>query len=235
MDLDAQLREAETKARTWLRARGAGGEALLSVAGILSRDPATWDQRIRRKGEQLVVLFPDGLAGLGATPQALLDALAQNGLLDLNPLAPLRRVIEIDGRHGAPLTMEASRQLLGLISGDGSGPPKPLAATPAAGQSPVTRARHDREPAGPTNAPSHRRHTSPPDPARALVDRIKAHDKTLPDGVSDADGWLCVSSETIRAWAQANDIQPYVLIRTLGHLPGCRVTPDGGVRVREAP
>ena len=65
---------------------------------ILSGDPSAWDQRIRRKGEQLVVLFPDGLAGLGATPQASLDALAQNGLLDVNPLAPLRRVIEIDGQ-----------------------------------------------------------------------------------------------------------------------------------------
>jgi len=61
-----------------------------------------------RKGEQLVVLFPDGLAGLGSTPQAALDALAQDGLLDLNPLAPLRRVVEIDGRHGAPLIPEAS-------------------------------------------------------------------------------------------------------------------------------
>ena len=30
-------------------------------------------------------------------------------------------------------------------------------------------------------------------------------------------------------------MQPYALIRTLGHLPGCRVTPDGGLMVREAP
>jgi conjugal transfer pilus assembly protein TraI len=237
MDLDAQLGEKETKATTWLRSRGAGGETLLALAEVLSRDPTTWDQRIRRKGERLVVLFPEGLAGLGATPQAALDALAQSGLLDLNPLAPLRRVIEIDGQHGAALTLEASRRLLALVPGDGSGPPKPLAVAPAPGHKSVTRARHDRAPPGPTNAPSDPQHTSPadPDPARTLVERIKARDQALPGGVSEADGWLHVAPETVRAWAQAQGLQPYVLIRTLGHLPGCRVTPDGGLRVREAP
>ena len=64
---------------------------------------------------------------------------------------------------------------------------------------------------------------------------VRARDQTLPGGVSEADGWLHVTPETVRAWAQANDMQPYALIRTLGHLPGCRVTPDGGLRVREAP
>ena len=200
-------------------------------------DPTTWEKHIRRQGERLVVLFPDGLAGLGATPQAALDALAQSGLLDLNPLAPLRRVIEIEGRHGAALTLEASRQLLALVPGDGSGAPKPLAAAPAVGPATATRARYDRESAIPTNAPSARRYTSPadPDPARTLVDRITARDQTLPGGVSEADGWLHVTTETVRAWAQAHGIQPYVLIRTLGHLPGCRVTPDGGLTVRETP
>ena len=122
-DLSPQHREPESTATTWLRARGAGGEALLALAEVLSSGPNTCDQRIHRKGERLVVLFPDGLAGLGATPQAALDALAQSGLLDLNPLAPLRRVVEIEGRHGAPLTLEASRRLLALIPGDGRAAP----------------------------------------------------------------------------------------------------------------
>jgi hypothetical protein len=72
-----------------------------------------------------------------------------------------------------------------------------------------------------------------PDPARTLVERIRARDPALPGGVSGADGWLSVSRETVREWAHIHGIQPYVLIRTLGHLPGCRVTPDGGLRVRE--
>ena len=104
-------------------------------------------------------------------------------------------------------------------------------------KAPPTRSEPDPKLPFPIGAPSGRR-ASPsadPDPARALVERIKARDQTLPGGVSEADGWLHVTPETVRAWAQANGLQPYVLIRTLGHLPGCRVTPDGGLRVREAP
>ena len=50
-----------------------------------------------------------------------------------------------------------------------------------------------------------------------------------------ADGWLSIGPDTVRTWAQAHGVQSYVLIRTLGHLPGCRVTPDGGLMVREEP
>jgi hypothetical protein len=73
------------------------------------------------------------------------------------------------------------------------------------------------------------------DPARTLAERIRAHDQNLPGGVSQADGWLCITQEAVRAWARDSGVQPYVLIRTLGHLPGCRVTPDGGLAVRETP
>ena len=183
------------------------------------------------------MLFPDGLAGLGSTPQAALDALAQSGFLDLNPLAPLRRVIEIGGRHGAPLTPEASRHLLTLIAGDRPGEHIPGAEAPPTGQATVTRERRERGPAVPSNVPStpHDAPQAEQDPARALVERIRARDQTLPGTVSEADGWLSITSDTVRAWAQANDMQPYALIRTLGHLPGCRVTPDGGLMVREEP
>ena len=78
----------------------------------------------------------------------------------------------------------------------------------------------------PTDPESH------PDPARTLAERIRARDSSLPGGVSCEDGWLCVNRETVRAWAKTHGLQPYVLIRTLGHLPGCRVTADGGLRVR---
>ena len=67
------------------------------------------------------------------------------------------------------------------------------------------------------------------------MERIRARDPTLPGGVSQADGWLRVGPETLRGWAQAQGVPIYVLIRTLGHLPGCRVTPDGGLAVRAEP
>jgi conjugal transfer pilus assembly protein TraI len=229
-DPDDHPGQPASKAVAWLRTRGAGGETLLALAETLSTDPSAWDQRIRRNGEQLVVLFPDGLRGLGAAPQAHLDALASTGLLDVNPLTPLRRVTQIDGQYGALLTLEASRQVLAVIA-DAWAPVDAPSADPASSQ-PEAR---NLEPAKPTAAPADPREPLPADAARDLVKRIRAHDPTLPRGVSQADGWLCVGPETLRSWAQAQGVPIYVLIRTLGHLPGCRVTPDGGLAVRETP
>jgi hypothetical protein len=95
----------------------------------------------------------------------------------------------------------------------------------------------DAESAVQADAPGNHRNPSPADPdtARALVERIRACDPSLPGGVSRADGWLSVNQEAVRAWARDRGVQPYVLIRTLGHLPGCRVTPEGGLAVRETP
>jgi hypothetical protein len=223
-DPDDRRGQAASQAAAWLRARGAGGEVLLALAEVLSTDPHAWDQRIRRNGEQLVVLFPDGLTRLGAAPQAHLDALANAGLLDVNPLTPLRRVTEIDGQHGALLTLDASRRVLALIAVAPSADPAP--SPPEAG---------NLEPPMPTAVPADSREPPPADAARLLVKRIQARDPTLPGGVSQADGWLRVGPETPRAWAQAQGVPIYVLIRTLGHLPGCRVTPDGGLAVRAEP
>jgi hypothetical protein len=213
---------------------------LLALAGILSDDPGAWDQRIRRKGEQIVVLFPDGLAGLGATPQAGLDALAGDGLLDVNPLTPLRRVTEIEGKHGAVLTLEVSRQLSALMADDGPGPQAPAREVPSANRAPIPAEGPTAQPPASIAPTTGRRNAQPADPdpartdpARTLVERIRARDQTLPGGVSRADGWLSINKEAVRTWARDRDVQPYVLIRTLGHLPGCRVTPDGGLMVRE--
>jgi hypothetical protein len=230
-DPDEHPGQAASQAAAWLRTQGAGGEALLALVEVLSSDPRAWGQRIRRKGGQLVVLFPDGLTGLGASPQAQLDALASAGLLDVNPLTPLRRVMEIDGKHGALLTLEASRQVLALIA-DARAPRDAPLAEPASSP-PEAKDLDTSRPAAP---PAERRNPPSADPgARALVERIRARDPTLPGGVSEADGWLRVGPQTLRGWAQDQGVPIYVLIRTLGHLPGCRVTPDGGLAVREAP
>ena len=89
----------------------------------------------------------------------------------------------------------------------------------------------------PTASPVGSPNPPPADPgaARLLVERIRARDPTLPGGVSEAPGWLRVGPETLRGWAQDQGVPIYVLIRTLGHLPGCRVTPEGGLAVRAEP
>ncbi|MBK1700182.1 hypothetical protein CKO22_04415 [Thiococcus pfennigii] len=62
-----------------------------------------------------------------------------------------------------------------------------------------------------------------------------ARDPALPGRVTHAEGWLGIERETLRTWAQEQGVPAYVLIRTLGHLPGCRLTPAGGLEVREGP
>jgi conjugal transfer pilus assembly protein TraI len=231
---DQRPTEAARRATDWLAARGAGGRVLVALAGKLREAPGAWEERLRRTGEQLLILFPDGLADLGAAPQASLDALAQDGLLEVNPLAPLRRVAEIDGLHGALLSAEASRHLLALVGEAAPGAvPAGRAAMPDPPPLPAEAPRNAAR--GRASQPPARRPGGDSTVTRALVGRLRARDALLAGEMTRADGWLGVSAETVRAWAQAHGVQPYALIRTLGHLPGCRVTPDGGLTVREDP
>jgi conjugal transfer pilus assembly protein TraI len=217
--------DAVAKAATWLRNQGAGGETLLALAEVLKADPAAWHHRIRRKGAQVLVLFPDGLAGFGAPPRERLEGLASDRLLHVNPLAPLRRVTEVDGAHGALLTVEASRHLLALIE-------PTCTITEAA---PMAVVEQEPEPSTSSAPSTDRQGPEKPDtdPARELVARIRARDPELPSLVTQTDGWLSIDRATVRAWAKEQGVPVYVLIRTLGHLSGCRVTPDGGLEVRE--
>jgi conjugal transfer pilus assembly protein TraI len=60
---NSQLAESAARAATWLRGRGAGGETLLALAEVLTTDANAWNRRIRRKGEQVLVLFPGWARG----------------------------------------------------------------------------------------------------------------------------------------------------------------------------
>ena len=210
---------------------------MLALAEVLIADPSACDRRIRRKGEQVLVLFPDGLADLGASPRQKLETLASDGLLDVNPLAPLRRVIEVDGEHGALLNLEASRQVLALFAN--AEPTQQVSLGQAPSQktvmSPEEKPSTDQPVSSAARADRRGHPPAETDPARALVERVRERDPDLPGGVAQTDGWLCVKREAVCAWAQEQGVQAYVLIRTLGHLSGCRVTPDGGLEVREEP
>jgi hypothetical protein len=65
--------------------------------------------------------------------------------------------------------------------------------------------------------------------------RVRAGDPALPGGVVEADGWLTVGPQTVDHWAQTHGLRAYTLIRTLGSLSGCRITPEGGLAVRPEP
>jgi conjugal transfer pilus assembly protein TraI len=236
--LDAGQGQAAQAASAWLREQGAGGALLHTLAEQIRATPGAKESRLRAHNGQLLILFPDGLADLGAPPQAQLDTLAADGLLDSDPLAPLRRVTAIDGRHGARLTPEASRALQTLIGEIGPvlEPARPATASDTGSQS-RRESDDDDAPAERPRSTQNQRHVSPAltAAARGLVARVRAGDPALPGSVVELDGWLTVSRQTVEHWAQTRGLRTYALIRTLGSLAGCRITPAGGLAVRPEP
>ena len=119
----------------------------------------------------------------------------QNGLLDVNPLTPLRRVIEIDGKHGALLTLEASRSLRALTAYGRTGSGAPIRQSELARRRRAPLDGRDHETGDANGQPLHiakAPRPDDPDPARTLVERIKVRDRNLPGGVSQTDGWLSI-------------------------------------------
>jgi hypothetical protein len=205
-DPAAERKDPITKATAWLRAQGVGEETLFALGEVLSTDRSTRYQRLRRKDEHLFVLFPEGLVGLGGTPQSRLDALGRDGLSTCTRGGSSRST----GSMGAPLTPEASRHLLVLFDNCRADREQPVPAAPVPNVEPSPATDRDAESAKPTDVPGNRRNrpSEDNDPARALVERIRARDPSLPGGVSCADGWLSVSRESVRNWAQSQGIQP---------------------------
>ncbi len=223
---------AET-ATAWLRGQGAGGAVLLALAEACAADAKAARHRLHRAGAQLLVRFPEGLTGFGeGTPAAALDALAAAGLIETDPLAPLRRVVTVDGVAGVRLSAEAAGQLRTLI------PKTPAMASEEPENGKVATPTPGRAPKRAPRTPSKTASASEPTPtravtaARALVERVRGQDPTLPGGVAAEDGWLILGREAVRTCAEQQQVPTYALIRTLGHLPGCRITPEGGVAVR---
>jgi hypothetical protein len=227
-------------AARWFRSRGPGGEHLLTLAKTLGSDEAAVKERVLLVNEQVLVRFPDGLAGLGSPPQSQLEALAGSGLLETDPLAPLRRVRVIDGVHGALLTPEASRHVFAVI-----GPARPSQSfTRSSIEADIVpeASRVESAPSGETRAPEtktrrrskeHDRHDAGA-AARELVARIRACDAALPGGVSAADGCLRVGPE-VPTWfvGERPGLNRYALLRALGQIAGCRVGADGGISLSE--
>jgi hypothetical protein len=204
------------RAAAWLRARGEGGALLLALADVLAHTEGTWTARVQAVEAGLLVRFPEGLAGLGAAPPAVLDALAQAGLLQSDPRAPLRRVREIAGLRGALLTREAARALIDIAgappgAGDAAPAAAPVVQPPAA--------------AGPASGIDGAEAA-----AAELIALIRARDPGIPGGVSGTGGRLTVGAG-VAGWFVASrpGLNRFVLLRALGQQRGCRVTPNGGL------
>jgi hypothetical protein len=183
---------------------------------------------LHRSGTRLAIRFPHGLAGLEGNPPQLLDTLARAGLLETDPLAPLRRVRDLDGIQCAVLTAEAARRV------------EVLAGRPLIGKTEPPPVPSPPQPTAPAQVPRPAQPPAAEDPvttaARTLLTHIRARDPRIPDGVTDADGWLTVGPAALAWFAEtgAPGIARYRLLRALGRLPDCRIAADGGIAVRES-
>jgi hypothetical protein len=215
------------EAEQWLRAKGPAGALLLTLAGSIASGDRPWDTALHRSGTRLAIRFPQGLVGLEGTPPQLLDTLARAGLLETDPLAPLRRVRDLDGVQCAVLTAEAARRVEALtrhpLVGEAKPAPAPVPSRPPARTQPPRTSQRPTTGDPVTTA------------ARTLLTRVRARDPQLPGGVTEADGRLTVGPQAI-AWftdTEATGITRYRLLRALGRLPDCRIAPDGGLSVRK--
>jgi conjugal transfer pilus assembly protein TraI len=204
-----------------LRAHGVGGEVLLALAQRLRADVAARVQLHWLPSGQALVVYPAGLAGLGTGPSAALDALASAGLLSRDPLAPMRKVHEVDGRRGALLSLPASQQLRALV-----GDPAREAADPAAPARPE-------EGSGGTSA-------SPPATvstttvAKELVRQLRQDVAGAFPDVVVHDGWHQIPAATVRAFAEAHAVTSGALLCALGCLADCQPQSTGTVWVKAA-
>jgi hypothetical protein len=187
----------------------------LALARRATADAAVGESLHRLASGQLLVPFPDGLAGLGVAPQVLLEDLANAGLLSTETLAPLRRVREIDGRRGVVLSVEASERLRTLL---GNAPaPEP---TPA-------------EPSSATAAPKPAA-SSANAVARQMVRELRAGASALARTTAVHDGWFTLTADAVQRCAAAHGLSPAALLGGFSRTADCRVQDSGAVRVRAA-
>jgi conjugal transfer pilus assembly protein TraI len=108
------VRKAEP---TGIDLTGAVGEALKALAHDLRTGDKQWgsDATVDANG-QVFLRWPDAFAGYGLTPKSILDELATNGWLWIDPMAPLKKVMEAqfggDIAKAIRLTPEISQTLI---------------------------------------------------------------------------------------------------------------------------
>lgn len=90
---------------------GDPGTAFRSMVATLKSKPDLWQKALDEINGTVVIRYPDGAAAF-EEPPALLKALDNGGLLDLDPAAPMKKVRTIGALKGLILTPIASRALL---------------------------------------------------------------------------------------------------------------------------
>lgn len=73
------------------------GSVLHAIASDLARGKAHWGKEAITVNELVAIRYPEGFAGQGCDPRELLEAMAADGWVAIDPHAPLRKVQEVNG------------------------------------------------------------------------------------------------------------------------------------------
>jgi hypothetical protein len=224
----AVVRGAPDAATDWLRAQGGGGDVLLVLVDRVRADGGAGKRLHRLVNGQVLIRHPEGFADLGIDEP--LPALRAAGLLEVDPLAPMRNVREREGQRGTVLSAAASRaldRLLGAAPARTAAitPPAPVAKTPtpANGLEGVGSGAIAPEPAADAMVV-----------ARSLVRELRERRPSAVRPVSEEGGWLEISAEFVRNLAAARGVSHPALLRSLSNLADCRVQGNEAVRIRAA-
>lgn len=100
---------------------GAVGEALKALAQDLKAGDKRWGVDAALDSDHLLLRWPDAFKGYGLTPKTILDELSVREWLWLDPMAPLKKVLDAD-MGGQPvkairLERDISRELIQLAGG----------------------------------------------------------------------------------------------------------------------
>ncbi|WP_347308783.1 MobH family relaxase [Thiobacter aerophilum] len=155
---DAPAMEAVTKASNGTQPivlDGAVGEAIKALAQDLKSGDKRWGVDVVIDVDQHVLLrWPDAFSGYGLTPKSILDELGSREWLWIDPMAPLKKVMEAQFEDGAAkairLTREISQALIqeagaaldgGRIETEVKNPPCQEAKKPAEPENPRMQAK----------------------------------------------------------------------------------------------
>lgn len=189
---------------------GRGGKFLMAMAGDIASGKRPWGNALALVGSDVIVRYPDGIADYGNAAD-ILNALSEAGWIELDPLAPMKKVREREGVRGLVLTDVAARAVVAHAMAG--------AASTEASSTGEARARGRR--GGKPSADEVRK------VARTMVEVIRAGDPTIGHEVeADQDGeWLRVDRGIISSFARDHSLSIATLRSALQERHDVRLEP----------
>lgn len=170
---------------------GRAGEFLIAMARDIATGRRAWGEVLALVGTDVMVRYPDAITDYG-DPAEILKALGEAGWLTLDPLSPLKKVLEREGIRGLVLTQGPAAAVIGLTR-----TPPARTAVVSNGSPP-----HD-GPRAPLRQPESATEQAA-DQAASLVELVRLRDLQIQDTVSEEGAWLRVPRSVLSSFLRTH-------------------------------